>query len=97
MSEGLFVEDDKDEDEAESDASEVTNFVAPVNVMERKTKKERRKEKRKRALVSKIYCCVNLIVIMTRTRIEGNREEKGKEMQSFVSPKFNIFSNQKGS
>ncbi|XP_015751314.1 PREDICTED: glioma tumor suppressor candidate region gene 2 protein-like isoform X3 [Acropora digitifera] len=50
MSEGLFVEDDKDEDEAESDASEVTNFVAPVNVMERKTKKERRKEKRKRAL-----------------------------------------------
>lgn len=88
MSEGLFVEDDKDEDEAESDASEVTNFVAPVNVMERKTKKERRKEKRKRALVSKIYCCINLIVIMTRTRIEGNLKEKRKRNAKFCNPKI---------
>lgn len=88
MSEGLFMEDDKDEDEAESDASEVTNFVAPVNIMERKTKKERRKEKRKRAFVSKIYCCINLIVIMTRTRIEGNLEEKRKRNAKFCKPKI---------
>ena len=87
MSEGLFVEDDKDEDEAESDASEVTNVVAPVNVMERKTKKERRKEKRKRALASKIYRCINLI-IMTRTRIEGNLEEKRKRNAKFCKPKI---------
>lgn len=58
MSEGLFVEDDKDEDEAESDTSEVINVFAPVNVMERKTKKERRKEKRKRALASSLFIIV---------------------------------------
>lgn len=52
MSQGLFVEDDKDVDEAESDGEYEGAPAAAVRAVDRKTKQQRRKEKEKEEEVS---------------------------------------------
>ena len=52
MSQGLFVEDDKDVDEAESDGDYEGAPAAAVRAVDRKTKQQRRKEKEREEEVS---------------------------------------------
>ena len=52
MSQGLFVEDDKEVDEAESDDEYEGAPAGPVRAVDRKTKQQRRKEKEKEEEVS---------------------------------------------
>lgn len=52
MSQGLFVEDDKEVDEAESSDECEGMTVGPVRAVDRKTKQQRRKEKEKEEEVS---------------------------------------------
>ena len=52
MSQGLFVEDDKDVDEADSDGEYEGVPAAAVRAVDRKTKQQRRKEKEKEEEVS---------------------------------------------
>lgn len=47
MSQGLFVEDDKEVDEAEIDDEYEGAPAGPVRAVDRKTKQQRRKEKEK--------------------------------------------------
>lgn len=47
MSQGLFAEDEKEADEAESDDECEGTTAGPVRAVDRKTKQQRRKEKEK--------------------------------------------------
>ena len=52
MGQGLFVEDDKDDDDAESGDEHEGIPAGPVRAVDRKTKQQRRKEKEQQEEVS---------------------------------------------
>ena len=60
MSQGLFVEDDKDEDEDESGNEGMP--AGPVRAVDRKTKQQRRKEKEQQEEVNNF---VNYLYLFT--------------------------------
>ncbi|KAK2553780.1 Ribosome biogenesis protein NOP53 [Acropora cervicornis] len=84
MSEGLFEEDDKDEDEAESDASEVTNVVAPQKELEAK-KKAKLKEKQDWSLCNSLESLKEEILQADQKAEE--RRKKKQEMRETLPTK----------
>ena len=78
MSQGLFDEDSKGVDEAESDEVNEDAPVAPVRAVNRKTKQQRRKEKEQEEEVNVVLCLIYFIgtcmcnQMMTRVKLGNN-------------------------